>query len=94
MNQMQTFLNLKFKQLLPYGVLLLSTLVVPFLSYSQAGGPPPPTGSGGGNASVPDSPLGVPFDWRLNTLLLLAGIVFSVIVIRNMQKQKAAKEVA
>jgi hypothetical protein len=92
MNQMQTFLNLKFKQLLPYTVLLLSTLVVPFLSYSQSG-PPPPTG-GNGNGSLPDSPLGVPFDWRLNTLLVLAGIVFSVIVIRNMQKQKAAKEVA
>ena len=89
---MQTFLNLKFKQLLPYTVLLLSTLVVPFLSYSQSG-PPPPTG-GNGNGSLPDSPLGVPFDWRLNTLLVLAGIVFSVIVIRNMQKQKAAKEVA
>ena len=92
MNQMQTFLNLKFKQLLPYTVLLLSTLVVPFLSYSQSG-PPPPTG-GNGNGSLPDSPLGVPFDWRLNILLVLAGIVFSVIVIRNMQKQKVAKEVA
>jgi hypothetical protein len=91
MNQMQTFLNLKFKQLLPYAVLLLSTLVVPFLSYSQSG-PPPPTG-GNGNGSLPDSPLGVPFDWRLNILLVLAGIVFSVIVIRNIQKQKAAKSV-
>ena len=83
---MRTILNFKFKQLLPYTVLLLSTLVVPFLSYSQSG-PPPPTG-GNGNGSLPDSPLGVPFDWRLNILLLLAGVVFAIVIIRKIQKEK------
>ena len=82
MKRMRTILKLKLKQLLPSAVmLLLSTIVTPFFSYSQ---PPPP--GGGGN---PDNlPLGVPFDWRLNALLILAGIVFSVLVIRKMRKAK------
>jgi hypothetical protein len=84
MNQMQTILHFKFKQALPYTVLFLSTLATPFLGYSQSG-PPPPTG-GSGNGSLPDSPLGVPFDWRLNVLLLLAGVIFAVVIIKKARK--------
>ena len=80
---MRTNLNFKLKQLLPSAVLLLSTIVVPVLGYSQT--PPPPNGDGN-----PDNhPLSVPFDWKLNLLLVLAGIVFSVIIIRRIQKAKA-----
>jgi hypothetical protein len=84
---MQNITRLKYKQIIPYTLLLLATLVTPFLGYSQT--PPPPNGDGN-----PDNhPLSVPFDWRLNLLLVIAGIVFSVIVIRKMQKQKTAKEI-
>jgi hypothetical protein len=89
---MQTIQKLKPKRGLLYAITLLSALVLPFIGYSQFG-PPPPTGSGGGNASLPDSPLGVPFDWRLNLLLAFAGIVFAVIVLYKTQKQNPSKEV-
>jgi len=89
---MQAIKKLKPKRGLLYAVTLLSTLVLPFIGYSQSG-PPPPTGGGPGG-SLPDSPLGVPFDWRLNLLLVFAGIVFAVIVLYKTQKEKLAKEVS
>ncbi|HXP49495.1 MAG TPA: hypothetical protein VN922_06070 [Bacteroidia bacterium] len=68
-------------------LLMISSIItlMPTLSYGQT--PPPPTGGSGGG-SLPDSPLGVPFDWKLNLLLAIAGIIFAVMVIRRKQKQK------
>ena len=87
---MQTIQKSKPERGLLYAITLLSALVLPFMGYSQSG-PPPPTGGGAGG-SLPDSPLGVPFDWRLNLLLAFAGIVFAVIVLYKTQKEKLAKE--
>ena len=81
---MPTIQQSRIKHLLPYAAILFSTLATPFLGYSQSG-PPPPTG-GSGNGSLPDSPLGVPFDWRLNVLLLLAGVIFAVVIIKKARK--------
>ncbi len=84
---MQNIIRLKGKQILPYTLLLLATIVTPFLGYSQPAVPDP-------NGNPDNHPLSVPFDWRLNVLLVVVGIVFSVIVIRKVQKQKVAKNVA
>src|ERR1700739_3320380 len=59
----------------------IAVTLMPTLSYGQATPPPPTGGSGGG--SLPDSPLGVPFDWKLNLLLVAAGIVFAVMTLRK-----------
>jgi hypothetical protein len=84
MKQMPTIQKSRMKHLLPYIAILFSIMAMPFSGYSQSG-PPPPTG-GNGNGSLPDSPLGVPFDWRLNVLLLLAGVVFAVVILKKKRK--------
>jgi hypothetical protein len=63
-----------------------ATALLPTTGYSQATPPPPTGGSGGG--SLPDSPLGVPFDWKMNLLLAAAGLVFAVIVINKRNRQR------
>jgi hypothetical protein len=62
---------------------LLTMAVFPALSYGQT--PPPPTGGSGGG-SLPDSPLGVPFDNKLSLLLLAAGVVLAVVKLRKARK--------
>jgi hypothetical protein len=57
-------------------------LLSPALVFSQ----PSPPGPGGGS---PDTPLGVPFSDNMNLLLLLAGVVFAVVILKRMQKKKA-----
>jgi hypothetical protein len=69
-------------------LLVAATSLLPTAGYSQATPPPPTGGSGGG--SLPDSPLGVPFDWKLNLLLAAAGLVFAVMVINKRNKQRLA----
>jgi hypothetical protein len=64
-----------------YAIILLCTLAIPGIGYSQ----PAPPGPGGGN---PDSPLGVPFDDHLNLLLLMAGVVFAVVTLVKLQKKR------
>jgi hypothetical protein len=74
-----------------YGMPLVAVLLSPALGYSQATPPPPTGGSGGG--SSPDSPLGVPFDYKLNLLFLLAAVIFAVVIMRKSQKKIEAKKI-
>jgi hypothetical protein len=63
-------------------ICMLCLMVLPTISFGQ----PAPPGPGGGN---PDSPLGVPFDDNMNMILLAVGIVFAVVTLKKMQKQRA-----
>ena len=57
--------------------------VLPAISFGQPA-PPGPGGTGGN----PDTPLsGVPFDNNMNLLLLLAGVVFAVVILKRVQKK-------
>jgi len=80
----------QLNKLLQYSLLLLGLFILPALVSGQST-PPPPTGSGGtGNGGIPDSPgpLSVPFDNRLSLLLLLAGVVLALVVMKEIQKKK------
>jgi hypothetical protein len=62
---------------------ILSLSIFPVISFGQPA-PPGPGGTGGN----PDTPLGgVPFDDNLNMLLLMAGVIFAVLVLKKMQKK-------
>jgi hypothetical protein len=68
-----------------YALVMFCSLVLPAISFGQPA-PPGPGGTGGN----PDTPLGgVPFDNNMNLLLLLAGIVFAVVILKRVQKKKA-----
>ena len=67
-------------------MVVLVILLLPALGYSQPSSPP-------GNGGSPDTPLSVPFDSKLNLLLLLAGVVFATIIIVKMQKNKAVVKI-
>ena len=78
----------QLNKLLQYSLMLLGLFILPALASAQST-PPPPTGSGGtGNGGIPDSPLSVPFDNRLSLLLLLAGVVLALVVMKEIQKKK------
>jgi hypothetical protein len=67
-------------------IILGLILFIPGIGMSQtAGGPSSPGPGGAGN---PDSPLGVPFDGRLNLMLLFAGVLFAVAILKRAQKKK------
>ena len=68
-------------------VLLAGTLfILPATGISQTTGGP--TSPGPGGAGNPDNPLGVPFDGRLNLLLLISGVALAVMVLKRLQKQQ------
>jgi hypothetical protein len=71
-------------KLLITGFAMICVLLIPAIGYSQS---PPPPGPGG-NGGNPDSPLGVPFDPYMNLAFLALSIVFAVVVLKKMQKQK------
>jgi hypothetical protein len=60
---------------------IVSCLILPAIGFSQ----PSPPGPGGGS---PDTPLGVPFSDNMNLLLLLAGVVFAVVILKRIQNKK------
>jgi hypothetical protein len=66
------------------GFAMICVLVMPTIGYSQS---PPPPGPGG-NGGNPDSPLGVPFDPNMNLAFFALSIVFAVIVLKRLQKEK------
>jgi hypothetical protein len=67
-------------------IILGLILFIPGIGMSQTpGGPNPP---GPGNGSNPDNTLGVPFDGRMNVMLLFAGVLFAVAVFKRLQKKK------
>jgi hypothetical protein len=65
-------------------IFLFCLYILPAISFGQPA-PPGPGGTGGN----PDTPLGgVPFDNKLNLLLLIAGVMFAIVVLRNSQKKQ------
>jgi len=66
------------------GFAMLYVSVIPAIGYSQS---PPPPGPGG-NGGNPDSPLGVPFDTNMNIMFVLVAVVFAVIVLKRIQKER------
>jgi hypothetical protein len=90
---MKQLITGKFKKWIQKTSLMLIVLMVMLqgVAISQVIPPPGSPGSGGGSV---DSPLGgaaVPFDWKLNLLLLFAGIIFAVVIILRIQKSKMQK---
>jgi hypothetical protein len=74
----------KFKKSMNRVFLVLGSMIIfPGISIAQPTDPGPQGGT-------PD-PLSVPFDSRLSLLLLAAGVVFAIIIIRKMQKSKTVK---
>jgi hypothetical protein len=81
----------KYRDMIRRVSLLVAGIIfmLPGKGISQVFPPPGNPGPGGG---TPD-PLGeVPFDWRLNLLLLLAGTVLAVVVIVKIKKNKALRK--
>lgn len=76
-----------------YKVLLMILGLVVMLPGISIALPPvqPPPGNPGPLGGSPD-PLGVPFDWKMNLVLLLAGIVFAVIIIVKLNKNKSLQQ--
>jgi hypothetical protein len=66
------------------GIVLLCTIILPALGYSQ---PVNPGGNPDGNPPV------VPIDSRLNIILITVGVIFATIIIRKMNRRQHVKKV-
>lgn len=71
----------KLKAVLASGLLITLSLFTQ-KSFSQSPGLP---GNGGGNS---DTPLGVPIDWKLDIILLAAGLMLALTLIKRLQKKQ------
>lgn len=83
MTHQSTTVNFKRKMQRVFLMLAGLLFMLPNIGISS---PQPPPGAPGPLGGSPD-PLGVPFDWRLNMLLIAAGIIFAIVILKKVQKR-------